>query len=249
MNQRNNKVETEHPAIYVGIDDTDTLTSRGTGHLARLVAADLAVHHPLLGVTRHQLLIDPRVPYTAKNSSAAIHLGRNGHVDLDELAHRVRETMAEHFNPGSDPGLCVAQGVPSAVTAFGRRTQRDVVTQADARALAAHHGIHLAGMGGTEDGIIGALAAVGLAASGNDGRYVLVGRSRQLGGLRTVADVLAAGIAEVRTLEAREVSEGLVLTDKLRPGRREGQPVAVVEWCPEPYADWIDGYWRPLKLD
>ena len=243
------KLEIERPAIYIGIDDTDTLTSRGTGHLARLLAADLAADHTLLGVTRHQLLVDPRVPYTAKNSSAAIHLGRNGHVDLDELARRVRETMAEHFNPGSDPGLCIAQGVPPAVAAFGQRTQRDVVTQADARTLAADHGIRLAGLGGTEDGIIGALAAVGLAASGSDGRYVLVGRSRELSGLRPVADVLDAGIAQVRTIKGRTISEGLVLTDKLRPARRGAQPIAMVEWCREPYADWTGGYWLPLKLD
>ena len=249
MNHRNKKLKTEHSVIYIGIDDTDTLTSRGTGHLSRLVAAQLAADHPLLGVTRHQLLVDPRVPYTAKNSSAAIHLGRNGHVDLDQLSHRVRATMAKHFNPGSDPGLCVAQGVPPAVTAFGQRTQRDVVTQADARTLAADHGIRLVGLGGTEDGIIGALAAVGLAASGSDGRYVLVGRSRELSGLRPVADVLAAGIAQVRTLEGRPVSAGLVLTDKLRPARRGAQPVAVVQWCREPHADWTGGYWLPLKLD
>ena len=243
------KLETQHPALYIGIDDTDTLTSRGTGHLARLIAGDLSLDYVLLGVTRHQLLVDPRVPYTAKNSSAAIHLGRNGRMDLDVVTHRVRQTMLHHFNPGSDPGLCVTARVPLTVTDFGQRTQRDVVTQADARALAAHHGIHLAGLGGTEDGIIGALAAVGLAASGSDGRYVLVGRSRELGGLRSVVDVLDAGIAEVRTLEGRRVSEGLVLTDKLRPARRGGKPIAVVEWCPEPYADWVDGYWRPLKLD
>ena len=60
--------------IYIGIDDTDNKTSRGTGHLARLIAADLAQDYRLLGVTRHQLLVDPRIPYPAKNSSAAIAL-------------------------------------------------------------------------------------------------------------------------------------------------------------------------------
>jgi hypothetical protein len=116
------------------------------------------------------------------------------------------------------------------------------VTQKEARALAAQHGIQLAGLGGDEDGVIGALSAVGLAASGSDGRYVLVGRSRQLGGgLQPVSVILAAGIDAVQTLDGQPVTEGLVQTDKVRPARRNERPILVVEW---------DGAcWQPLKLD
>jgi hypothetical protein len=239
----------EQQMVFIGLDDTDALESRGTGHLARHIAAALAVDHPVLGVTRHQLLLDPRVPYTAKNSSAAIVLKPDGRFATDALMMRVQAVMEERFNPGSDPGLCVAPHVPEAITAFGHRVQQEVVTQEEARALAAACGIRLAGLGGSEDGVIGALAAVGLAASGDDGRYVMVGRSRDLSGLQSVAAVLAAGIADVRTLDGRPVTEGLILTDKLRPARRGAQPVAFVERCPEPVAGWVDGYWRPLKLD
>jgi len=227
--------------IFIGLDDTDTLESRGTGHLARRIAAALAADYPVLGVTRHQLLVDPRVPYTAKNSSAAIALGSNGRFDTEALLGRVRAVMRAHFNPGSDPGLCIAPRVPAAVTAFGRRAQREVMTQKEARALAAAHAMRLVGLGGSEDGVIGALAAVGLAAGGDDGRYVMVGRSRDLSGLQPVAAVLAAGVAEVRTLDGDPITEGLILTDKLRPARRGARPVAFVEQA--------EGYWRPLKLD
>ena len=82
---------------------------------------------------------------------------------------------------------------------------------------------------------------MGLAASGEDGRYVLVGRSRQLRGLQPVQQLLAAGIVAVRTADGRPVTEGLVQTDRLRPARRGGQPIAVVER----EAD----HWLPLKLD
>ena len=52
----------------IGMDDTDNLESRGTGHMARQVAVTLEADHVILGVIRHQLLVDPRVPYTKRNS-------------------------------------------------------------------------------------------------------------------------------------------------------------------------------------
>jgi len=67
--------------LFIGLDDTDTLESRGTGRLARRIAAALAADYSVLGVTRHQLLVDPRVPCTRNNSSAAIALGMNGGCD------------------------------------------------------------------------------------------------------------------------------------------------------------------------
>lgn len=97
------------------------------------------------------------------------------------------------------------------------------------------------GLGGDESGVIGALAAVGLAASGEDGRYVQVGRSREMNGLQPVSALLAAGIRGVQTSDGQPVTDGLVQADKLRPARRGGQPVAVVEWSGD--------YWLPLKLD
>ena len=227
--------------LFIGLDDTDNLESRGTGHLAREIAAVLAADYRLLGVTRHQLLVDPRVPCTKNNSAAAIVLDVNGDVDPGALAERVRAIMLTDFQPGSDPGLCVAQGTPADVSDFGRRAQRELVSQDEARALAARHGLVLRGLGGDEDGVIGALAAVGLAATGEDGRYVLVGRSRELTGLQPVSALLEAGIVAVRTADGQPVTEGLVQTEKLRPARRGGLPVAVVEQ--------VGDHWLPLKLD
>ncbi len=227
--------------LYIGLDDTDNLESRGTGHLAREIAAAMAASYPVLGVTRHQLLVDPSVPCTKNNSCAAIVLNVDGDVNPTVLLEQACALMLDDFQPGSDPGLCVAHAVPAAVTEFGRRAQHELVSQDDARALAARHGLLLQGLGGDEDGVIGALAAVGLAASGEDGRYVLVGRSRELIGLQPVSALLAAGIAAVQAPEGQLVTAGLVQTDKLRPARRGGRPIAVVEWTGD--------HWLPLKLD
>jgi tRNA(Ile2) C34 agmatinyltransferase TiaS len=228
--------------ILIGLDDTDILESRGTGHLARQIAVELGANYRLLGVTRHQLLVDPRVPCTKKNSCSAILLNGSGSPELDSLLQHVRTRMLADFQPGSDPGLCVVTlPLPAAAVDFGRRVQHELVTQDEARSLAQAHHIRLQGLGGDEDGVIGALAAVGLAASGDDGRYVLVGRSRELTGLQPVSALLEAGIAAVRTADGQSVTEGLVQTDRLRPARRGGQPVAVVKRTAE--------CWQPLKLD
>ena len=230
--------------LFIGLDDTDNLESRGTGRLARQIAGALAADFNVLGVTRHQLLVDPRVPYTKNNSSSAIVLvngGAGNGMDVARVAERVRSMMLADFYPGSDPGLCVAESVPQAITDFGRRVQQEVVTQEEARALAAQYGISLVGLGGDEGGVIGALSAVGLAAGGNDGRYVLVGRSRELAGVQPISAILEAGIDGVQTLDGRPVTEGMVAIDRLRPARRGERAILFVEK--------VGDRWQPLKLD
>ena len=60
--------------LIIGLDDTDVLGTRGTGYLARTIAGVLAETYPLLGVTRHQLLVHPQIPCTKNNSCAGILL-------------------------------------------------------------------------------------------------------------------------------------------------------------------------------
>jgi tRNA(Ile2) C34 agmatinyltransferase TiaS len=228
--------------IYIGMDDTDNHESRGTGRLARDLAEHLTVDFPVLGVTRHQLLVDPRVPYTSHNSSAALCLEGDSGTDLKALFERVKAFMLADFIDGSDPGLCVAWA-PSAAAlrSFGEKAKTELVTQNEARALAEAQQVLLEGLGGTQDGVIGALAAIGLAASGEDGRYLLVGSTRELSGLQSVRAVLDAGITAVCTLEGSPVNEGAVLAEKMRPARRGSLPILYVEWDQD--------HWRPVKLD
>lgn len=224
----------------IGIDDTDNLESRGTGHLARQVAQALAGDFRIHGVTRHQLLEDERVPKTAKNSCAAILLEGDSYI-LEEIAGVVRKLMLGDFQPDSDPGLCVATQVPAEIIAYGQRAQREFLYQKEPRDLASMHGLLLEGLGGDQDGVIGALAAVGLAASGKDGRYVQVGSIRDLEGMQPVSAVLMAGVNSVQTLDGQPVTESQILADKLRPARRNGGPILFVERQ--------DNFWLPLKLD
>lgn len=231
--------------IYIGLDDTDNKTSRGTGNLARAVAASLSGNYMVRGVTRHQLLVDPRVPSTSHNSCNVVHLLTDGDIDLAALADAVQAVMLADFQPGSDPGLCVAQAVTPEMVAFGRRAKTELVTQAEARDIAERRGCVLRGLGGTQDGVIGALAGVALAATGEDGRFVLVGRSRELAGVQPVQAILEHGIAQVRTTDGVSLQGGLVETGgKLRPALRGNQPVLVVK--PQ---EGNPSIWLPLKLD
>jgi tRNA(Ile2) C34 agmatinyltransferase TiaS len=232
--------------IFIGMDDTDNAQSRGTGALARNVAAELSGEYRVLGVIRQQLLRDPRVPCTKNNSSKGLLLepvspeGRD-RGELAALAARVRDLMLGDFQPGSDPGLCVTRDVPAEVIEFGRRAQRELLTKAEAQALAARHDIYLEELGGDGMGIIGALAAVGLTAGGDAGRYIEVGQLRSLAGPQTVENVLAAGVDAVETAEGVPVLSGVVQADGLRPARRGGRAVAVVQ----EQGDVL----LPLKLD
>ena len=227
--------------IYIGMDDTDTAESRGTGALARNVAAELSADYVVLGVIRQQLLRDPRVPCTKNNSSKALLLEDGDGSDLIALAARVRDLMLGDFIPGSDPGLCVVREAPAEIVEFGRRAQRELLTKAAAEELAARHGIYLAELGGDGMGIIGALAAVGLTAGGEAGRYIQVGAARSLAGPQPVENLLTAGIAAVQTSEGEPVLSGVVQADGLRPARRGGRPIAVVQRQGD--------VWVPLKLD
>lgn len=217
--------------IYVGIDDTDILGSRGTNQLARAIVHDLAVDWKCHGIVRHQLLDDPRIPYTSKNGSASIVLERRDAADdtcetvRATLIAALRHTMQGWYIEGSDPGLCVTHHVPDAVTEFGRRCKQEVVTQADARELAARHGIHLEGLGGTEGGVIGSLAAVGLIVTGDDGRVVQLGEwPDDLTGPQPVSVIQSRNI-EVEEIDSlASVQSGTVDVGKhLRPNRRAGK--------------------------
>jgi hypothetical protein len=210
--------------ILVGIDDTDSLESRGTNKLARELARQVSVKYRCRAIVRHQLLFDERIPFTSHNGSACLWLeSRDGAATSDDLAalfDELRAGMLADFIPGSDPGLCLTTNVTEDVIAWGQRCQREIVTQSDARAIAARCGVRLEGLGGTEGGVIGALAAIGLTAAGDDGRLVQWQEfADDLTGPTPIERLRERGI-EVRALNDADAS-------KLRPTRADGAELRV----------------------
>lgn len=231
------------PELLIGLDDTDTAQTAGTGRLARELVRRLhegGTARPI-GVTRHQHLVDPRIPYTSNNSSACIALADVA-VDPTYIVRLFVRWLVEGFHPGSDPGLCVArpeQITPEAIE-FGRSTQKVVVTKTEARRMADGMDVHLSEHGGMGTGIIGALAAVSLRWSGTDGRFVDLPGIRDLTGRCRARDVLArTPTVAIRDPDDRpvEADAWIDTQDWIRPDLVDHQPVLRV--VRGPAGDWI----------
>lgn len=219
--------------VWVGFDDTDFVgCDRGTGKLARWFEGKLPDGVRLNGIVRQQLPVLEGIPYTSKNSAACLILKDVLPEQIQPIIDRAAEHIHEHFVEGSDPGLCVVTERSAAGTLidFGRLACTRIVTQKEA--MAAVNSFHLSGHGGTNDGIIGAAAGVGLTLSGWSGRFI------EFGGLRTfdrtirVADLNAHGI-RVLSIDRDALVPGPEDTvdteDWLRPRLWSDHPVLPVE--------------------
>lgn len=199
--------------ILVCIDDTDDLESKATGQLAEIIA--LAIEQNGWGksysITRHQLLVHPDIPYTSHNSSMCFP------ADIDEaylenLIQYASNFLASESAEGSDPGLCIAipdqLSNPELLVTFGHRAKEVVLIKNDAYQLAQQLGIHLSEHGGTGQGVIGALAGVGLRLSGNDGRFKGSIKLKTGNNVLCVRDILSqTEVEEVRILDGDTINE------------------------------------------
>lgn len=166
----------------VGIDDTDTTESRGTGFHARQLALKLEESGigAVLGITRHQNYVHPAIRYTSQNSSACMLVEAE---DLEQLKSFCREFLLDIAPEGSDVGLCIAfeNDIPKLVTKWGSRAKYELLTKDEAREIAGKfNSLYLEGLTGDHDGIIGALAAVGLRKHGSDGRFIWLKQKKEL---------------------------------------------------------------------
>lgn len=220
--------------IFVGIDDTDTPETPGTNKLAFHLAERLAPRYSTQWIVRHQLLDDPRVPFTNKNGCVSLLLRPQDEPRVPELIAELRDVIAAWSPPGSDPGLCVAEAVPGEISGWGRAAQSELLTRERALQTAREAGIHLEPLGGTGGGVIGALAAVGLLATWNSGRVVHCGsfppQSFEATGPYDIERVYEWGVDDIVTVDdGQRVVRGVVdLGKRLRPNLRDGRIVLYV---------------------
>ncbi|HPP78986.1 ABC transporter substrate-binding protein [Methanospirillum sp.] len=225
--------------VYISLDDTDMPDCPGTGRLARDLFSLLEHRYHLLAITRHQLYVHPDIPYTSHNSAAVIHVHTIPHEERDMLFEEIAQFVQSRSAKGSDPGVCMAdhESVTPALILFGKEAKSTVLTQDQAMIMASNTGIRLIGLDGTKGGIIGSLAAVGLAASGSDGRYIQVGKIRTLQGQAEISAIHDAGIPTVYSLDGRSIDSGEVRFRKFpQPMRINHSPVLFVR---EDNESWI----------
>lgn len=164
------------------VDDTDDLTKdTSTGSIAEMIARDVAEFFRVSvrpGITRHQLLLDESVPYTSHNSSMCFSV-----VLPEGSAEAVRDMawdrIYRHRADTSNPGLCLFarnlagdEGAQERLIRFGQRAKSEYVPLDEAARLAGElDAVYLGGIGDTRQGMVGALAGIGLRLSGNDGRF------------------------------------------------------------------------------
>jgi len=208
--------------VYIGIDDTDNLDSRGTGFQARSLGFSLMETglFALKSVTRHQLLVDKRIPFTSHNSSAC--LSGTCTTETGRLIDHCREFLVRESAFDSDAGLCVApaEAITPGIIAYANRAKREVLVMDDAFAEIAGTGIYLEGFKNARIGVIGSLAAVGLRAEGKDGRLLWTRNLRETSGTFSVGEFLGlADVDRVVDLACHELSPEtrIRITDWSRP--------------------------------
>jgi len=221
--------------VFVAIDDTDNAESRGTGFRARELAAMIQKENlgDISGVTRHQLFVHEKIPYTSHNSSACIVMNAEKNK-LERIIELSAKYLVENSAPGSDAGLCVCaeHNVTDELISYAWKAKTEVLTMDISRELARKHQIFLEGYTGTKQGIIGSLAAVGLHAAGNDGRFLLCKGMREIFGIYSAEEILKiTGINEIKTTDNIILSnfEKILLTEWWRPVLQNYQAVLYVE--------------------
>lgn len=223
--------------IIIGIDDTDNAESRGTGYNARQLARIIEKKNLGIteGITRHQLFVHPSIPYTSQNSSAAIVVIAN---DFDLIKDEARGHLLKIAPKGCDIGLCLAriEKINSHIVSWGQRAKKEVLSKREAIPIAQNAKVYLEGLTGTHDGIIGALAAAGLRASENDGRFIWLKKQKELRdltpGIITIHELISiTGIDVVETLDGLSVQtkEKILIGDWVRPVLKNNQVILLAE--------------------
>jgi len=231
--------------FYVAFDDTDTLDcGRGTGKLARWYADVLPPECKQIMVVRQQLLHSPEVPMTSHNSSLCCVVEAPDESYREKLIELGIAHILNYFVEGSDPGFCVASENDdlSALVEFGIKCTGIKTSQQEAKEAA--KGVHLSGHGGTNDGIIGAVAAVGLTHLGDSGRIVDFADIRELPQLVKASELRKRGIQVMSVNRHAEFIPDHHLIDtqfSLRPhlwAKRLVVPVMAIE----------DDTWQIIKI-
>ncbi|MBI5538954.1 MAG: hypothetical protein HY951_02775 [Bacteroidia bacterium] len=159
--------------VLIGIDDTDSKTSKGTGFLTRELGKQIEIQNlgKVLNITRHQLFLSKEIAYTNRNNSACIEVSA---CNYDGLVEFCKEFVFRNSEKVAQPAIVFAklELVSDEVIEFAKTAKNKIVTLKDALALIKKNDFLKEDSGKKNNGVIGAIAAIGLRATGNDGRVI-----------------------------------------------------------------------------
>ena len=222
----------------IGIDDTDNIDTKGTGSRVRQLAQELNDNKycKAIGITRHQLYVHKDIPYTSHNSSACLEIDTE---NINKVIEYTREFLIKNSAEGSEAGLCVANflHINDDIMNWGKNAKIKILTMEDAYSIAQKHNIFLEGLTGKKTGIIGSLAAIGLRAYGNDGRFLMLGEYeiREINGIYTINELQNIFpkllIFDLKNNNFVIENENIFVGEWMRPVLRDGKQVLLVKQC------------------
>ncbi len=221
--------------FLIGLDDTDSNKGSSTGILARQLGLSLesAGLGRLDSVTRHQLFDSPQINSTTRNSAVCITFEAD-QAKRKEIEMACRSFLLREYSSGSNAGYALASWVQVTLEVFtwARLVKNQKVTRADALQIARAAGIAVAGLCGNGDGVIGALAAIGLRYRGEDGRFLWLPGLEELAGTYTYSELMSlVPFDRIENLRGRapRPNDKITLGKEFQALLREGRCVLLVE--------------------
>lgn len=219
------------------IDDTDNIDSVGTGTIAEEIKGlyEGAGWGKGSVISRHQLYIHPDIPYTSHNSSMCFEF-----IGVENIYERMIQCASDYLKKrsaaGSDPGLCILSFKSNKkyqrLIDFSLKAKKEVLTKIEANEIAKSLGIHLSEHGGTGQGIIGALAGVGLRMTGNDGEVKGALKDKIGDGVYSVRQLLefpeVEAVIDFNSDEYLSLEQNVLLNGRSKSVFHNHQPVLFV---------------------
>jgi hypothetical protein len=219
----------------IGIDDTGYLDQHLTTKLMRSWLSQM-VEQSLIhseGITRHQLFESEKISSSYKNRSLAFTFNTSQSIFEieDQLVDFIRTASSPHANPAI--AILSRHSDSLHALAFGRRCKNELLKLSDSEQYASESNVLLRGLGGNRNGMIGALAAVGLRAGGGDGIFVHIDGLEGLKGDQSAGDIrnnsALQHIVDISSGEELDRDDMVKIDSYLRPNLINGGPTQYVQ--------------------
>lgn len=156
----------------LGIDDTDSPELSDTPSFAYSLACQLESKSlaRLVNISCHQLLQHPSISHTKNNVCCCIFLDTE-EIRVREIDLVCREVLHHECAVKSNPGYALAawNQFDAELVMWGKNAKTTLLDRKQCLSIGRKHNIAIAGIMGSGQGVIGALAAIGLRYEGNDG--------------------------------------------------------------------------------